>query len=154
MLFYDITRQARLPVVIASVDATNFYDRIAHAMASLIFQAFSMPATTIKCMLKAMENMKFFLQTAFGKSTSFAGSSITIKAQCFCQGNGAALADRGVISMCILRSHNKKGQGAKVLCPISKLKHHLSDILYVNDTDLLHINLTKDKSEDKVHTAI
>ncbi len=34
-LFYDITRQARVPAAIASVDASNCYDRIAHAMASL-----------------------------------------------------------------------------------------------------------------------
>ena len=36
-LFYDITRQARVLATIALVDASNCYDRIAHAMASLIF---------------------------------------------------------------------------------------------------------------------
>ncbi len=36
-LFYDITRQARVPSAIALVDASNCYDRIAHAMASLIY---------------------------------------------------------------------------------------------------------------------
>ncbi len=38
-LFYDIARQTRTPAAIASVDASNCYDRIAHAMASLIFQS-------------------------------------------------------------------------------------------------------------------
>jgi hypothetical protein len=37
MLFYDVTHQARVPVVIASIDASNCYDRIAHAMALLVF---------------------------------------------------------------------------------------------------------------------
>ena len=37
MLFYDIAHQTRTPAAIASVDASNCYDRIAHAMASLIF---------------------------------------------------------------------------------------------------------------------
>jgi hypothetical protein len=36
-LFYDIARQTRTPAAIASVDASNCYDRIAHTMASLIF---------------------------------------------------------------------------------------------------------------------
>ncbi len=36
-LFYNIVRQTRSPAAIASVDASNCYDRIAHAMASLIF---------------------------------------------------------------------------------------------------------------------
>jgi hypothetical protein len=60
-LFYDITRQARVPAGIASVDASNCYDRIAHAMALLVFQAFGVPTTAIKTMLEAIENMKFFL---------------------------------------------------------------------------------------------
>ena len=37
-LFCDLARQARAPAAIASVDASNCYDRIAHAMASLVFQ--------------------------------------------------------------------------------------------------------------------
>jgi hypothetical protein len=36
-LFYDITRQARVPAAIASVDASNCYNRIAHAIVSLVF---------------------------------------------------------------------------------------------------------------------
>jgi hypothetical protein len=47
-LFYDITRQARVPAAIASVDASNCYDRIVHAMASMIFQAFDVPTTAIE----------------------------------------------------------------------------------------------------------
>jgi hypothetical protein len=38
-LFCDLARQARAPTAIASVDASNCYNRIAHAMASLVFQA-------------------------------------------------------------------------------------------------------------------
>jgi hypothetical protein len=63
-LFYDITRQARVPAAIASVDASNCYDRIAHAIASLVFQAFGVPATAIKTMLSTIENMNFFCELA------------------------------------------------------------------------------------------
>ncbi len=59
-LFYDITRQAWVPAAIASVDASNCYDRIAHAIASLVFQAFGVPATAIKTMLSTIENMNCF----------------------------------------------------------------------------------------------
>jgi hypothetical protein len=48
----------------------------------------------------------------------------------------------------------KKGHGAKFLCPITQLQHHLLAILYINDTNLLHINLTKHESVDEVHLAI
>jgi hypothetical protein len=88
-LFYNITQQARVPSAIVSVNTSNCYDRIAHAMALLVFQAFGVPTTAIKTMLGAMENMKFFLRTGFGDSTSFAGGGISIKTQDLCQGNGA-----------------------------------------------------------------
>jgi hypothetical protein len=38
-LLYDISWQAKVPAAIPSKNASNGYDRIAHAMASLIFQA-------------------------------------------------------------------------------------------------------------------
>jgi hypothetical protein len=123
-------------------------------MALMIFQAFGAPAMAIKSMLGAIENMKFFLRTGFGNSTSFAGRGISIKTQGLRQGNGASSAGWAVISICILRAHGKKGHGAKFLCPITKLQQHLSAVLYVDDTDIIHINLTKDESIDNVHVAI
>jgi hypothetical protein len=144
-LFYDITRQARVPAAIALVDATNCYDRVAHAMASLVFQACWVPITAVESMLTTIVNMKFFLWTGFGYSTSFAGGGISIKTQGLCQGNRASLAAWLVISICILKTHGRKGHGAKFVCPITKLEKHLSAILYVDDTDLLHIDLPKTK---------
>jgi hypothetical protein len=91
-LFYDVTRQARVTVAIASVNASNCYNRIAHAMALLVFQAFGIPVSAIKSMLSAIENMKFFLRTGFGNSTKFAGGGICIKTQGLTQGNGASPA--------------------------------------------------------------
>jgi hypothetical protein len=139
-LFYDIAHQARVPAAIALVDASNCYNRIAHAMALLIFQAFGVPLTAVEMMLRAIKNMKFFLQTGFSNSTSFVGGGISIKTQGLMQGNGASPAGWAVISICILGSHGKKGHGAKFYCPITNLQHHLLAILYVDDTDLLHID--------------
>ncbi len=153
-LFYDVTRQARVPAAIALVNASNCYDRIAHAMASLVFQAFGVPESAIGSMLSAIENMKFFLRTGFGDSTKFAGGGICIKTQGLSQGNGASPAGWAVISIVILNAHRKKGHGAKFVCPITKLTSHLSAILYVDNTDLLHINLKEEESEAMVHESI
>ncbi len=105
-------------------------------------------------MLGAIENMKIFLCTGFGDLKSFAGGGVSIKTQGLCQGNGASPAGWAIISICILRAHGKKGHGAKLLCPIPKLQHHLLAILYVNDTNLLHVDLAKDKRVEDVHHAI
>ncbi len=150
-LFYDITRQAQVPAAITSVNASNCYNRIAHAIASLVFQAFRVPVTAIETMLGTIENMKFFLQTGFGNSKSFAGGGISVKTQGLTQGNGALPAGWAVISICIIRAHGKKGHRSKFTCPITQLKHHFSAILYVDNTDLLHIDLSKDETVNEVH---
>ncbi len=154
MLFYHITRQARVLAAIASVDASNCYNRIVHAISSMIFQTFGVPTTAIESMLGAIENMIFFLLIGFGDLKTFVGGGISIKMQGLCQGNGALPAGWAVISICILNAHRKKGHGAKFLCPITKLKHHLSAILYMDNTDLLHIDLTKDERVEDLHIAI
>jgi hypothetical protein len=69
-LFYNVTCQARVPAAIASVDAPNCYDRIAHAMALLVFQAFGVPESAIGSMLSAIENKKFFCAQVLGTQRS------------------------------------------------------------------------------------
>jgi hypothetical protein len=59
-----------------------------------------------------------------------------------------------IISICTLKAHGRKGHGAKSVCPITKLEKHLLAILYVDDTDLLHIDLTKTEAVDEMHKAI
>ena len=73
VLFYDIVRQLRRPAGLASVDADNCYDCIAHPMASMIFQSFGVPTPAIESMLTTIQNMKFFLRTGYGDSTNYAG---------------------------------------------------------------------------------
>jgi hypothetical protein len=153
-LFYDIARQMRAPAAIALVDAANCYDRIAHAMASLIFQSFGVKSTAVSAMLETIQEMKFFLRTAYGDSKRFAGSSIKIKTQGLGQGNGAAPAGWCAISIVILRAHGVKGHGAHFIAPMSQVRRSLSAILYVNDTDLIHINMEADESIGEVHSAI
>ena len=51
--FYDIVGQSRVSVGLSSIDVANCYDSIAHAIASLVFQAFRVPLEAIKSMLTA-----------------------------------------------------------------------------------------------------
>jgi hypothetical protein len=153
-LFYDIVRQSRILAAIASVNASNCYNRIAHVIASLVFQMFGIPESAIRSMLRMIKNMKFFLQRGFGDSTRIAGGGVHVKAQGLTQGNGASPAGWAVISIVILSTHGKKGLGTRFRCLITNLSSHISAILYVDNTDLLHINFGNDKSTDDVHVAI
>ena len=79
LLFFDLVRQARIPAGLSSVDAANCYDRIAHAIASLVFQSFGVSMESAASMLKAIEEMKFFfLRTAYGDSKDFARSTVEV----------------------------------------------------------------------------
>ena len=146
VLFYDIVRQFRLPAAISSVDAANCYDSVAHAIASLIFQAMGVPVKGAMAMLEAIQDMKYFLRTAYGDSTTFAHSAIEVKYQGLCQGNGAAPAGWAVISITILRAHKKNGHGALFRCPVTQLKFVLSAVLFVDDCDLIHIDMANEES--------
>jgi len=154
MLFYDIARQMRTPAAIASVDASNCYDRIAYAMASLIFQSFGVKSTAVSAMLEMIQEMKFFLRMAYGDSKMFASSSIKIKTQGLGQGNGASPAGWCVISIVILWSHGAKGHGAHFIALMSLVRCSLLAILYIDDTGLLHINMDAEESIVEVHAAI
>jgi hypothetical protein len=146
VITFDIVRQTRCSAGIALVDADNCYDRIAHAIASLVFQAFGVPSTIVESMLTTIQEMKFFLRTGFSDSMDFASSKFEIKTQGLCQGNGAS----AVVSICIINAHKKKGHGTHFVCPIRKLKSHITGVIYIDDTNLIHFCM--DKQEDTLDT--
>ena len=148
VLFYDIVRQLRRPAGLASVDAANCYDRVAHAIASMVFQAFGTPPNACVSMLKAIQEMQFFLRTAFGDSDKSEGARINLKTQGYMQGNGVAPAGWAVVSITIISAHKKEGHGATFLCPITKRSHDVCGILYVDDTDLIHLNMASEETPD------
>jgi hypothetical protein len=138
VLTYNIGWQPRRPAGIALVDAINWYDRIEHAIASMVFQAFGVPSTAVEALLNTIQEMKFFVCTGFGHSTDFASSKFENKTQGLCQGNGAYAAGWTVISICIINAHKKRGHGAHFICPITQLRSHIVGVIYNDDTDLIH----------------
>ncbi len=152
-LFYAFVQHLRVPAVVALVDASNCYDRIAHAMALLIFHLFGVEDMAVTEMLKTIQD-ETFLRTAFGDSKEFESSMIEMKTQGLGQGNGVSLAGWCVISIMILCAHGAKCHGAHLIAPMSQVQSSLSAILYVDDTDLLHLNMDGDKTIYKTHAAL
>ncbi len=146
VLFYDIVRQLRRPAGLASVDADKCYDCIAHPMASMVFQSFGVPTPAIELMLTTIPNMKFFLRTGYGDSAAYAGGESNneedpVKTQGLCQGNGAAPATWMVTSIPMIAAHKRKGHGAHFIDPILDISGHIVGSLFVDDTDLVHVNM-------------
>jgi hypothetical protein len=100
-LFCDIARQKRHSAAIGSVDLSQCFDRLAHAIASLGAQRWGVPVSAITCLLMTIQLMVFFLRTAHGDSESFHSAATDQEAldsgnthpyQGVCQGNGGASA--------------------------------------------------------------
>jgi hypothetical protein len=153
-LFYDISRQLRAPAALASVDASNCYDHVAHAVASLVFRAVGAQLPMTLSMLTAIQQMQFFLRTAFGDSDKAIGSRLHLRTQGFMQGNGASQAGWTVVSIVILHAHKAQGHGVSFLCPVSERKKDLACILYVDDIDLLHLCQDEDDTVHDAHEAL
>ncbi len=128
------------------MDAENCYDRIAHPIVLLIFQALGVPNEAAALMCSTIQNMQFHLRTGFGNLLESAGAMGNIKTQGMCQENGAASAAWMVTSITIINAHKKKGHGVRVTIPISKLDLHLVGSLFVDDMDLMHLDSHKSKT--------
>ena len=52
------------------------------------------------------------------------------------------------------QSPQKKGHGAHFVCPISNLAGHLAAILFVDDTDIVHLDLNKNEGVEEAHVSL
>ena len=73
VLAYDIARQTKRPLLVASVDASSCYDMVAHAVAALTLRAYKVRQSSIMGMLTPIANMEFYLRTGFGESDHYFG---------------------------------------------------------------------------------
>jgi hypothetical protein len=153
-LFYNVVRQTRVPAGITAVDADDCYDRITHPIASLVFQALGLPKEARVSMCSTIQNMKFSLQTGFGNLTEVVGATWDIKTQGMCQGNGATGASWTVTSIAMINAHKKKGHGIWLITPTTKKKLHLAGLLFVDNTDLKHLNMTKTETTMEALAAL
>jgi hypothetical protein len=160
VLFYNIAQQLQHPAGLTLVDADNCYDRsIAHPMASMVFQSFGVPTSAIKSILMTMKNMEFYLRTGYGDSTGHAGrvddlSGDNRRTQGVCQDNGTAPAAWTVTSILMITSQCRKDYGAHFIAPISSQQGRLTGGLFVNDTNLFHLEMHRNEIVFQAHSKL
>ena len=115
---------------------------------------FGFPLEAVKSMLTSIEESKYFLWTAYGYSKIFSGSTTKLKFQGICQGSGVAPPGWTVIYITIICAQKMKGHGRHFVCTISNLNGHLADLLFVDDTDMIHINLKAEETVTVAHQAM
>ena len=125
----------------------------------MIFQAFGVPTPLVEYMLSTIQRMRFYLCTGYGDSEDYAGGNQVeeidpIKTQGMCQGNGVAPAAWLVTSIPMIRAQQRKGHGANFLAPISGRSCHLIGSLFIDNTDLFHLNMQRIKTVKEAHARL
>ena len=56
--------------------------------------------------------------------------------------------------MTILGAHKQEGHGDYCVCPITKMTEHPAEILFVDDTDLIYIDMSQDEITTQTRRAM
>ena len=121
--------------MVASVDAAQCYDRIAHVIASLTLRAYKVPASSVSSMLEPIQAMEYYVRTGFGELSTHSGGKDN-KKQGTCQGNTAAPPTWQQISSLLVNTQKHCGHGIDIVAPISGKKQNQIGVLFVDDTNL------------------
>ncbi len=84
--------------------------------------------------------------TGYGDSAAYTGGKSNnkedpVKTQGMCEGNGAAPLAWTVTSIPMIAAHKCKGHGAHFIAPILDISGHIVGGLFVDDTDLVHVDM-------------
>jgi hypothetical protein len=109
--------------------------------------------------ITTIHNIKFFLCTGYGDSINYAGGESDnledpVKPQRMCQGNGAAPTAWTVTSIPMITAHRRKGHGAHFIAPILDITGHIVGGLFVDVTDLIHLDMQVMESIVEVHARL
>ena len=151
-LFYDTLRIKRQDGYLCSNDAKSCYDRITHSIASLALQRVGLPTGPILSMFKSLQNMKHYLRTGYGISSSSYGKSLLQgkPPQGSGQGNGASPCIWVMVSTPLLNMMRREGFGAHFITPLTKEKISFVGCSFVDDTDLVLSSFDSEQTLDDI----
>jgi hypothetical protein len=113
----------------------------------------------IASMLSTIQRMRFFLCTGYGDSEGYARGDQDdvedpIRTQGMCQGNTALPAAWSVTSIPMIKAHRRKEHGAHFIAPISGLSCHFIRGLFVDNTNLFHLDMRRTETALEAHTCL
>jgi hypothetical protein len=103
--------------------------------------------------------MKFFLCTGYGDLEGYSGgdpdrSVDPIRTQGMCQGKGASPTAWTVTSISMIAAHKRKEHGAHFITKMSEISGHLVGGLYVDDTNLTHLDMRTVETTLEAHSNL
>ena len=116
----------------------------------LAYRRLGIPIPPVQCMLETIQLMKHHIRTNYGDSVfTMTSSGTLIPYQGVLQGNGASPATWVIISAPLLEMLRTAGNGGHFVSPISKDYSHTVGFAFVDDTDLIHLDMRKEEKEEE-----
>jgi hypothetical protein len=138
-MFCDKSRTHHHPLCIGGNDFGDCYDQVAHPPASIALQSWGIPLPAIRVLLLAMQTMKFFLRTGYGKLDRVYGGSMDYRTLGLGQGNAAAGPGLLAVSTQIVYTYLCDGHDAQIRTSYTDPAFTLATALYVDNTDNIHM---------------
>jgi hypothetical protein len=121
-----------------SIDAKSYYDRIVHAIASILMQHHNVPASACICVFTTLQNLHQTVNTIYGDSKSgYGGNLWSVPYSGVGQGNGAGPEIMSVLSTPVLKMMKDEGFGFMYKTSIKRKELHFVGYSFVDDTDII-----------------
>ena len=137
-LSVDVSRQARIPMAILSLDASQCFDRVNHIFMALIWIVLTRNLFVVFTILACLQTMEFFQRTGYGDSQDCFGII-----NCITTWMGLGQGSRGAshgwmqLSTVIVNVMKKTGHASDMINPISGEKVNSLGSLFVDDANLM-----------------
>lgn len=138
-MFMDQVNVLHQMCAISSTDTANCYNTVNHTAASLLLQTMRVPIAMVKCYLLCVQKMHFFLKTGYGVAAETYGGTVENPYMGLMQGSGAPPVAWIAISTIMISAYKNQGYWAHFALAWSRLVFVIAALLYVDDTDLLHL---------------
>jgi hypothetical protein len=112
VLSFDLIQQARMDADMCYNNAKSCYDRIVHAIASILMQQQNVPVSACMCVFIMLQNLHHTVRTIYSDSKSgYGGNLLAVPYYGVGKGNGAGPEIWAVVSTPVLKMMKDEGFG-------------------------------------------
>jgi hypothetical protein len=135
VLSFDFIQQAQVDAAMCSNDSKICYDRIVHAIASILMQHHNFPASSCIYVFTTLQNLHHTVMAIYGDSKSGYGETLwAVPYYVVGQGNSTGPANWKVVSTPVLKMMKDKGFGFMYKANIQGKQLHFVVFRFVDDT--------------------
>jgi hypothetical protein len=138
VLSFRLIRQAEMDAAMCSNDSKSCYDRIVHAIESILMQQQNVPASACICIFTTLQNLHHTVRTIYGDIKSgYGGTLWEVPYYGVGKGNGAVPEIWAVVSTPVLKMMKDEGFGFVKKTSIEGKQLHFVGYRFVDDTDII-----------------